>query len=98
MIDETSPNGAVGGIIPTRAGGGNDPASASADASWASVFPSIVWGLLKYKGDTTVGQFWPGLTRFMVRSSYHLPRMLQLRTTLHTPGAMFYLVPRLIRC
>ena len=83
MIDESSPNGAVGDTIPTRPGGGNAPASGSADASWASVFPSIIWGLLKYKGDTTVGQFWPGLTRFMVRQLRHpfldhFPRISQL--------------------
>ena len=30
-----------------------------------SVFPSVVWGLLKYNGDTTVGKYWKGLTRFM---------------------------------
>lgn len=72
MIDECSPNGAVGDTVPGGPGAGNDPASKSSDASWASVFPSVVWGLLKYNGDTTVGQFWPGLTRFIDNEWSHL--------------------------
>ena len=72
MIDESSPNGAVGDIIPEHAGGGNGAAGSSADASWASVFPSVVWGMLKYTGDTTVGQYWHGLTRFMDNEWNHL--------------------------
>jgi len=72
MIDESSPHGAVGDTIPGGPGAGNSAAGSSADASWASVFPSVVWGLLKYNGDTTVGQFWPGLTRFIDNEWDHL--------------------------
>lgn len=72
MIDESSPNGAIGDVIPEHAGGGNGEAGSSADASWASVFPSVVWGLLKYNGDNTVGQWWHGLTRFMDNEWNHL--------------------------
>eukprot|EP00040_Diaphanoeca_grandis_P031968 m.192534 g.192534 ORF g.192534 m.192534 type:complete len:1045 (-) comp32471_c0_seq1:82-3216(-) len=72
MIDESSPNGAVPDTIPTGPGGGNSAANTSADASWASVYPSVVWGLLKYNGDTTVGKFWDGLTRFMDNEWSHL--------------------------
>jgi hypothetical protein len=72
MIDECSPNGAVDDTIPHGPGAGNSPASHSADASWASVFPSIVWGLLKYNGDTTVDKYWHGLTRFMDNEWTHI--------------------------
>ena len=72
MIDESSPIGAVGDTIPTRPGGGNLPATNSADASWGSVFPQVVWGLLKYNGDTTVGRYWAGLQRFMANEWGHI--------------------------
>ena len=72
MIDESSPHGAVADTIPTRPGGGNGAAGSSADASWASVFPSVIWGMLKYTGDTSVGQFWFGLQRFMDNEWTHL--------------------------
>jgi alpha-L-rhamnosidase len=72
MIDECSPNGAVDDTIPHGPGAGNSPASHSADASWGSVFPSIVWGLLKYNGDITVGKYWHGLTRFMDNEWAHI--------------------------
>ena len=49
------------------------------DAFAFSVFPSVVWGLLKYNGDTTVGKYWKGLTRF-IDNGYSPPGYLAQRT------------------
>ena len=66
MLDDTSPNGAIGCTVPGHAGGGNLSAGGSCDASWTSVYPSVVWATMKYQGDLEIVKAnWPGLTRFM---------------------------------
>eukprot|EP01052_Picozoa_sp_SAG31_P019142 SAG31_NODE_1385_length_8573_cov_27.673118_5_plen_94_part_00 len=66
MLDDTSPNGAIGCTVPGHAGGGNPPAKSSCDASWTSVYPSVVWATMKYQGDLDiVKDNWAALTRFM---------------------------------
>jgi alpha-L-rhamnosidase len=72
MIDESSPNGAVPDTIPRGPGAGNSPASKSADASWASVYPSVAYALLKYNGDTTIVKHWEGLQRFIDNEWGHI--------------------------
>lgn len=65
MLDDTSPNGGVACTVPNGPGKGNLPATGSCDASWTSVYPSVVWGLLKYYGDTTVEKYYEGVVRFI---------------------------------
>ena len=54
MLDDTSPNGATGSPAPGPAGGGNTPAKSSCDASWTSVYPSVVHATMKAEGDLTI--------------------------------------------
>ena len=54
MLDDTSPNGAIGCTVPGHAGGGNIPAKSSCDASWTSVYPSVVHATMKAEGDLTI--------------------------------------------
>jgi alpha-L-rhamnosidase len=54
MLDDTSPNGAIGCTVPGHAGATNLPAEHSCDASWTSVYPSVVWATMKYQGDLEV--------------------------------------------
>ena len=65
LLNESSPNGALPCTVPGPPGAGNLPAAQSCDASWASVFPTVAWALLKYQGDTSIARYWPGLKRFM---------------------------------
>eukprot|EP00041_Stephanoeca_diplocostata_P021741 m.512916 g.512916 ORF g.512916 m.512916 type:complete len:1042 (+) comp21898_c0_seq1:116-3241(+) len=65
MLEDTSPNGGLGCTVPNHPGKGNVPAAGSCDASWTSVYPSVVWGLLKYYGDTTVEKYYDGVVRFI---------------------------------
>ena len=54
VLDDTSPNGAIGCTVPGHAGGGNIPAKSSCDASWTSVYPSVVHATMKAEGDLTI--------------------------------------------
>jgi hypothetical protein len=66
MLDDTSPNGAIGCTTPGHAGGGRAPATGSCDASWTSVYPSVVHATMKFNGDLEiVKNNWVGLNRFM---------------------------------
>lgn len=48
LLDEASPNGAIPCTVPGPAGTKALAADLSCDASWASVFPTVAWSLLKY--------------------------------------------------
>ena len=66
MLDDTSPNGAIDCTVPGHAGSGKAPATGSCDASWTSVYPSVVHATMKYYGDLEiVKDNWVGLNRFM---------------------------------
>jgi hypothetical protein len=66
MLDDTSPNGAIGCTVPGHAGAGKAAAGGSCDASWTSVYPSVVHATMKYQGDLEiVKDNWVGLNRFM---------------------------------
>ena len=77
MLDDDSPNGAVGCFVPhsplsnpsgqmNYAGRGFAPANKSCDASWASVYPSVVYATMRTEGDTSIARRnWAGLKRFI---------------------------------
>ena len=66
MLDDTSPNGAIGCTVPGHAGSGKAPAMGSCDASCTSVYPSVVHATMKYNGDLEiVKDNWVGLNRVM---------------------------------
>ena len=67
MLDDDSPNGAVGCFVPhsplsvggaqmNYAGKGFAPANKSCDASWASAYPSAVYSVMR----TVSRQIYPG--------------------------------------
>jgi alpha-L-rhamnosidase len=66
MLDDSSQNGAVSSWVPGGPGHSSPPAGGSADASWGSAFPSVVYAQFKWQGDT-VGPLarWKGVTRFI---------------------------------
>jgi len=66
MIDDNSPNGAIGCTVPGGPGAGNIAASKSCDASWTSVYPSVLYATYKTYGDKTLPKkHWTSLCRFM---------------------------------
>ena len=66
MLDDSSQNGAVSSWVPGGPGHSSPPAGASADASWGSAFPSVVYAQYKWQGDVLGPlQRWKGVTRFI---------------------------------
>ena len=61
ILDETSPNGAIGCTVP----GGAQPglaANKSCDVSWTTVLPTTAHALMKYEGDLSVGRYWDAVS------------------------------------
>lgn len=66
MLDDSSQNGAVSSWVPGGPGHSSPAAGASADASWGSAFPSVVYAQYKWQGDVLGPlQRWKGVTRFI---------------------------------
>ena len=63
ILDETSPNGAIGCTVPGGAQPGL-PANKSCDVSWTTVLPTTAHALMKYEGDLSVGRYWGAITRY----------------------------------
>lgn len=73
MLDDSSQNGAVSCWVPGGVGHSSPAAGSSCDASWGSAFPSVVYALFKWSGDTVAPRRrWTGLTRFIDNEHSHV--------------------------